>query len=135
MNERDDAKAAYEAFRAEGERIQKEYRRTALHNAKVHRQLLREYALERGITLLDPEWEAKAAAMRADDAGAGMRSRTANLSGRPPAPVPDEVLREEVLAIHEDHPSDSWSQVCAFVGRRHSLHGRTVRNRLPDTKW
>jgi hypothetical protein len=47
-----------------------------------------------------------------------------------------DVLRADVLELHERHPDDSWTTVCDFVGRRHGYKGgRQVRNLIPDTKW
>lgn len=45
----------------------------------------------------------------------------------------DDQLRREVLALHEGRRS--WTEACRAVGRAHSLTGRTVRRRVPDTKW
>lgn len=116
---REQCTAVKEAMNA----LSKRYRETVIHNAQVHRQLLREYALAHGIDVRNPEWEAEAAAAREADADTGVKVRTANPKGRPKKDRPSgaELWAECKQEMEKVRRPMSPTKAAGIVGRRHKL--------------
>lgn len=47
----------------------------------------------------------------------------------------DAQLRTLVLELHARPGRTSWTAACNSVGRKYGLAGRTVRRRIPETRW